>query len=87
MKKIRDAAPMRNDQILAFQSFEVTIPVELVSQWRDAVDLWEKDSNAPNPFKSEKRCKEGLFLLFLHNDVASISDFGAFGSDEARGRG
>jgi hypothetical protein len=58
MKKIRDAAPMHSDQILAFQSFEETIPVELVAQWRTAVELWEKDSNAPNPFKTEKRCKD-----------------------------
>ena len=57
MKKIQDAAPMQNDQILAFQDFEVTIPVELVVQWLAAVELWESDSNAPNPFKAEKRCK------------------------------
>jgi len=54
MKKIQDAVPMRNDQILAFQSFQATIPVELVAQWSAAVELWEKDSNAPNPFKAEK---------------------------------
>ena len=58
MKKIQDAVPMCNDQILAFQSFEQTIPVELVAQWHTAVELWEKDSNAPNPFKTEKRCKD-----------------------------
>ena len=61
MKKIREAAPMRNDQFLAFRSFEETIPVELVAQWRVAVELWEKDSNAPNPFKTEKRCKGNQF--------------------------
>ena len=57
MKKIQDAAPMRNDQILAFQSFEATVPVELVAEWRTAVELWERDSNVPNPFKVEKRGK------------------------------
>jgi len=57
MKKIQDAAPMRNDHILAFQAFEETIPEELVAQWRAAVELWENDSNAPNPFKAEKRRK------------------------------
>lgn len=62
MKRIRDAVPMRNDQILAFQSFQATIPAELVAQWSAAVELWEKDSNAPNPFKAEKRCKE-MFLF------------------------
>ena len=51
MKKIQDAVPMRNDQILAFQSFEATIPGELVAEWRAAVELWESDSNTPNPFK------------------------------------
>ena len=54
MKKIQDAAPMRNDQILAFQSFEATVPTELVAEWQAAVELWERDSNAPNPFKVEK---------------------------------
>ena len=48
---------MRNDQILAFQAFEETIPEELVAQWRAAVELWENNSNAPNPFKVEKRRK------------------------------
>lgn len=87
MKKIQDAVPMRNDQILAFQSFQATIPVELVAQWSAAVELWENDSNAPNPFKAEKRCKEKFFLLLPYDDVASTSNFGAFGSDEARRRG
>jgi hypothetical protein len=48
---------MRNDQILAFQDFEATIPTELVAQWRAAVELWETDPKAPNPFKVEKRSK------------------------------
>ena len=64
MKKIQDAVPMRNDQILTFQSFQATIPDELVSQWSAAVELWEKDSNALNPFKAEKRCKEKFFHCF-----------------------
>ena len=54
MKKIQDAAPMHNDQILAFQA---TVPAELVAEWQAAVELWERDSNAPNPFKVEKRGK------------------------------
>jgi hypothetical protein len=62
MKKIRDAVPMRNDQIIAFQDFEATISEELVTQWRAAVELWEEDPNAPNPFKVEKRCKVYLLL-------------------------
>ena len=45
---------MRNKLIIAFQDFEVTILVELVSQWCQAVELWEENSNAPNPFKAEK---------------------------------
>ena len=57
MKKIQDAVPMRNEQILAFHDFEATISVELVAQWRAAVELWEDDPNAPNPFKMEKRRK------------------------------
>lgn len=61
MKKIQDAVPMRNDQIIAFQDFEATISDELVTQWRAAVELWEEDPNAPNPFKVEKRRK--VYLL------------------------
>ena len=57
MKKIQDAAPMRNEQILVFQSFEATIPAEMVAEWRAVVELGERDSNAPNPFKAEKRHK------------------------------
>ena len=57
MKKIQDAAPMHNKQILVFQSFEATIPAEMVAEWRAAVELWERDSNAPNPFKAEKQRK------------------------------
>ena len=57
MKKIQDAAPMRNEQFLAFQGFEATIPAELVAPWRSAITLWEKDPSAPNPFQAEKRRK------------------------------
>jgi hypothetical protein len=65
MKKIQDAAPMRNEKILEFQGFEATIPVELVAQWRATVELWEKDSTAPNPFKAEKRRKPlGIFTVW-----------------------
>jgi len=30
MKKIQDAVPMRNEQIISFQDFQATIPEELV---------------------------------------------------------
>ena len=70
-EKIWDVVPMHNNQILAFQSFQATIPVELVAQWSAAVELWEKDSNTPNPFKVEKRYKEKCFQLLPHDDVAS----------------
>ena len=70
MKKIQDAAPMRNELFLAFQDFEATVPVKLVAQWRMAVELWEKDSTAPNPFKVEKRRKPFVFPTFFLADVA-----------------
>lgn len=54
MKKIQDAVPMRNDQILAFEDFEATIPADVVAQWHQAVELWEANSSVPNPFKAEK---------------------------------
>lgn len=57
MKKIQDAVPMQNEQIVAFQDFKATISNELVTQWCSAVELWEEDPNAPNPFKVEKRRK------------------------------
>jgi len=89
MKKIQDVVPMRNDQILAFQSFEATIPLELVAKWRAAVELWESDSNAPNPFKVEKRRKQcsPLNARNVNADVAFNSCFGAVGSATARTRG
>ena len=61
---------MRNEQFLEFQGFEATVPVELVAQWRVAVELWERDSTAPNPFKVEKRCKPFVFPPFSLADVA-----------------
>ena len=87
MKKIQDAAPMRNEQFLAFQGFEATIPVKLVAQWRAAVELWEQDPTAPNPFKVEKQCKNTLLLYFAHADIAFYSGFGAANSAAARTRG
>ena len=33
MKKIQDAVLMHNNQILAFQSFEATVLIELVAEW------------------------------------------------------
>ena len=56
---------MHNNQFLAFRSFEETIPVKLVAQWHATVELWEKDSNAPNPFKTEKRCKGNFLSVFF----------------------
>jgi hypothetical protein len=70
MKKIQDAAPMHNEQFLAFQSFEATIPVKLVAQWHAVVELWEKGPTAPNPFKVEKRHKPLVFPLFPPADMA-----------------
>lgn len=70
MKKIQDAAPMWNELIIAFQDFEATISVELVSQWHQAVELWEENSNAPNPFKVEKQCNESLLSYFVYSDIA-----------------
>jgi hypothetical protein len=75
LKKIQDAAPTRNEQILAFQGFEATISGELVAQWRVVVELWEQDPTAPNPFKVEKRCKNAtissLLMLTWHSIVVS----------------
>jgi hypothetical protein len=80
---------MRNDQILAFQSFEATIPGDLVAEWRAAVELWESHSNAPNPFKVEKQRKQcsPLNARNVNADVALNSYFGAAGSATARTRG
>jgi hypothetical protein len=61
---------MWNEQFLAFQGFEATVPVELVAPWHMAVELWEKDSTAPNPFKVEKRHKPFIFPMFSLADVA-----------------
>jgi len=60
---------MRNDQILAFQAFQATVPSELVAQWVAAVELWEKDPKAPNPFRAEKQCKEPVLPWFSCSDV------------------
>jgi hypothetical protein len=88
MKKIRDVVPMHNDQLLAFWSFEVTILADVVAKWRATVELWERDANAPNPFKAEKWYKDNLFPLFLHDDdMAFASYFGAFGLRKAGRRG
>ena len=61
---------MQNKLIIAFQDFELTILVELVSQWCQAVELWEENSNVPNPFKAEKQCNESLLSYFVYSDVA-----------------
>lgn len=87
MKKIRDVAPCVTTRFWHSEGFEPMIPLELVSQWRAAVKLWEKDSNAPHPFKVEKQCKNSLPLSIPDNDVAFCSGFRAFGLAEAGGRG
>jgi hypothetical protein len=67
MKKIQDAVPTRNDHIVALKELESTISPESLAQWRTAVELWERDSNAPNPFKAERRsaCCTGVIRMIL----------------------
>jgi len=54
MKKIQDAIPARNDHIVTLEELESTISPDSLTWWRIAVELWEQDSNAPNPFKAER---------------------------------
>ena len=53
MKKIQDAISAQNDHIVALEELESTISPDSLMQWQIAVELWEQDSNVPNPFKAE----------------------------------
>ena len=55
MKKVQDAVPLRNDHIVALEELESTMSQDSLVQWRTAVELWENDSTAPNPFKATRR--------------------------------
>jgi hypothetical protein len=55
MKKVQDAVPLQNDLIFALEELECTMSQDSLVQWRTAVELWEKDSNATNPFKATRR--------------------------------
>jgi hypothetical protein len=68
MKKVRDAVPLRNDHIVALEELESTMLQDSLVQWRTAVELWEKDSNAPNPFKATRRS------MYLGCDSTDISN-------------
>lgn len=41
---------------MALEELETTMSQDSLVEWRTAVELWEKDSNAPNPFKATRRC-------------------------------
>jgi len=67
MKKVRDAAPMRNDHIVALEELETTMSQDSLVEWRTAVELWEKDSNAPNPFKATRRSTYSGYVNLLRS--------------------
>jgi len=68
MKRVQDAVPMRNDHIVALEELESTMSQDSLVQWRTAVELWEKDSNAPNPFKATRRS------MYLGCDSIDVSN-------------
>jgi len=78
MKKVQDAVPMRNDHIAALEEFESTMSPDSLVQWRMAVELWEKDSSAPNPFKATRRSTYfGNGSICISNVYSAITEHAA----------
>jgi hypothetical protein len=71
MKKVREAVPTRDDHIVALDELESTIAPDNLTQWRIAVELWERDSNAPNPFKAERRSACCLGMIYINSNSSS----------------
>lgn len=73
MKKIRDAVPTRNDHIIALEELESTISPDSLTQWRTAVELWERDSSAPNPFKAERRSAYYPAVIYINSNGSILA--------------
>lgn len=52
LKKIENAAPARCEQRETLRDLESSIPPDILNGWREAVETWEYDSSAGNPYKS-----------------------------------
>jgi len=79
MKKMQDAVPMRNDHIAALEELETTMSQDSLVEWRMAIELWEKDSNAPNPFKATRRStySEYVNLCIANTLISAITEHAA----------
>ena len=80
MKKVQDAVPLRNDHIVALEELESTMSQDSLVQWRTAVELWENDSTAPNPFKATRRStyysQYGIICIF-NMSISAITEHAA----------
>ena len=72
MKKIQDAIPARNDHIVALEELESTISPDSLMQWQIAVELWEQDSNVPNPFKAEWQSVCCPDMIYINSNGSSL---------------
>lgn len=52
LKKIKEAAEARCDQRATLRDFEASIPPPILAIWREGIEEWERDSSAPNPYRS-----------------------------------
>lgn len=57
LRKLKLAVPERNQQLWALEQMEISLPTKSVMEWHKAVELWEEDSSAMNPFINTQKSK------------------------------
>jgi hypothetical protein len=50
LRKVKEAVPARDQHLLAFEEFNMSLPEASVKEWSTCVEAWEDDNTKPNPF-------------------------------------
>ncbi|KAF8221954.1 hypothetical protein L208DRAFT_641092 [Tricholoma matsutake] len=53
LRKVKEAVPAWDEYLLAFEEFNVALPVASTKEWTTCVEAWELDNTKPNPFHAK----------------------------------
>lgn len=53
LRKVKEAVPAWDEYLLAFEEFNVALPVASTKEWTTCIEAWELDNTKPNPFHAK----------------------------------
>ncbi|KAJ7239435.1 hypothetical protein C8J57DRAFT_1564870, partial [Mycena rebaudengoi] len=82
--KIKKAAPEMVEKRLALDELVTTLPPTAVAEWKQQIELWERDASKPNPFQSTQK-HESMQAIRTRMAVTSQTAVEGDAEDEVRG--